>query len=159
MTDTTTIHPTASHPIRLFADDAAIRRVGKGFLDLSLPAAAWTHEAHIGTCAWLYIERPDIDPPRDLPRLISAFNLAKGAINDDTSGYHETITQAYARDVRRFLAEHPAGSLSERVNALLWSPTGARDWPLRFWSRVVLCSDAARRGWVEPDLGPLPKRD
>lgn len=155
----TTIHPTASHPIRLFADDAAIRAIGQAFLDHSLPAAAWTHEAHIGTCAWLYIERPDIDPPRDLPRLISAFNVAKGAINDDTSGYHATITQAYARGVRSFLADHPAGSLSERINALLWSPTSARDWPLRFWSRAVLFSVVARCRWVEPDLGPLPARD
>jgi hypothetical protein len=90
------------HLIRFFADDAAIRRVGTAFLDHSLPAAEWTHEAHIATCAWLHIERPDIDPPRDLPRLISAFNLAKGGVNDDSSGYHETITQAYVRGVRSF---------------------------------------------------------
>lgn len=144
------------HSIRLFADDAAIRAVGEGFLDHSLPKEAWTHEAHLATCAWLHIERPDIDPPRDLPRLIATFNVAKGGVNDDASGYHETITQAYARGVRLFLARHPDGSLCDRVNALLASPTGARDWPLRFWSRDVLFSVAARCGWVEPDLAPLP---
>jgi hypothetical protein len=146
------------HPIRLFADDAAIRAVGEGFLDHSLPAANWTHEAHLATCAWLEIERPDVDPARDLPRLISAFNLAKGGVNDDASGYHETITQAYVRGVRAFLDGLPHGSLCERVNALLSSPTGARDWPLRFWTRDALFSIAARRGWVEPDLAPLPDR-
>ena len=149
---------TDPHPIRFFADDAAVRSIGTAFLDRSLPAADWTHEAHIATCAWLQIERPDIDPPRDLPRLISAFNLAKGRVNDDTSGYHETITQAYVRSVSGFLAGHPNGSLSDRINALLSSPFGARDWPLRFWSRDNLFSVAARRGWVEPDLAALPDR-
>lgn len=144
------------HPIRLFADDAAIRAIGQGFLDHSLPAAEWTHEAHLATCAWLHVERPDIDPPRDLPRLISTFNLAKGGVNDDTSGYHETITQAYARGVCLFLKAHPEGNLCDRVNELLSGPTGARDWPLRFWSREVLFSVKARHGWVEPDLAPLP---
>ncbi len=143
------------HTIRLFADDAAIRAAGQGCLDHSLPATEWTHEAHLATCAWLQIERPDIDPSRDLPRLISTFNLAKGSVNNDTSGYHEIITQAYARGVRDFLARHPDGSLCHRVNALLSSPSGARDWPLRFWSRDLLFSIPARRGWVEPDLAPL----
>lgn len=150
--------PTSDHPIRLFADNAAIRAVGEGFLDHSLPAAGWTHEAHLATCAWLHIERPDIDPPRDLPRLISGFNEAKGGINDDTSGYHETITQAYVCGVRAFLSAHPDGGLSDRINALLTSPTGAREWPLRFWSRDTLFSVAARRGWVKPDLAPLTAR-
>lgn len=145
-------------PVRLFADDAAIRAVGEGFLDHSLPKEGWTHEAHIATCAWLMIERPDIDPAHDLPRLIPAFNAAKGGVNDDHSGYHETITQAYVRGVRAFLADNPGGALAERINALLASPTGARDWPLRFWSSAVLLSVAARRGWVEPDLAPLPDR-
>ena len=150
--------PAPDHPIRRFADDAAIRRIGTAFLDHSLPAADWTHEAHLGTCAWLQIERPDIDPPRDLPRLISTFNVAKGTVNDDKSGYHETITQAYAIGVRTFLDAHSEGTLCERINALLSGPTGARDWPLRFWSRDVLFSVTARRGWVEPDLAPLPGR-
>lgn len=149
--------PATPHlPIRLFADDGAIRRVGTAFLDHSLPKAEWTHEAHLATCAWLIIERLDINPARDLPRLIAAFNVAKGGVNDATSGYHETITQAYVQGVRSFLASHRHGSLSARINALLSSPNGARDWPLRFWSHSVLFSIPARRGWVEPDLASLP---
>jgi hypothetical protein len=36
---------------------------------------------------------------------------------------------------------------------------GARDWPLRFYSRDLLFSVAARRGFVEADLAPLPDFD
>lgn len=46
--------------------------------------------------------------------------------------------------------------LFERVNAILLSPQGGRDWPLRFYSRELLFSKEARLGWVEPDLAALP---
>jgi hypothetical protein len=58
--------------------------------------------------------------------------------------------------VRLYLAETPEGDLLARVNGLLASPMGRRDWPLRFYSRERLFSVAARRSFVEPDLAPLP---
>jgi hypothetical protein len=140
-------------PIRLFADDAAVRRVGQGLLDRSLPKEEWTHEAHLAACLWLIRDRPDIVPERELPDIIRRFNAAKGGINDDTQGYHETLTQLYIRGVRTFLAGHGAGaSLSDAVNALLRSDIAPRDWPLRWYSRQRLFSVEARLGWVEPDL-------
>ena len=39
---------------------------------------------------------------------------------------------------------------------MLLSDVGRRDWPLRFYSRDLLFSVAARRRFVEPDLAPLP---
>ena len=59
--------------------------------------------------------------------------------------------------MRRVLAETPATGLAERVNAMLLSDVGRRDWPLRFYSRELLFSVPARRGFVEPDLAPLPQ--
>jgi hypothetical protein len=41
-------------------------------------------------------------------------------------------------------------------NALLASPLGKSDWLLGYWSRTLLFSVEAGRGWVEPDLKPLP---
>ncbi len=96
------------HPIRLFADDAAVRRIGTGLLDRTLPHAEWTHEAHIAACCWLLTERPDIDAPRDLPDIIRSYNASVGGVNDDTQGYHETITQLYIAAVRVWLAANPA---------------------------------------------------
>ena len=142
---------------RLFADDAAVRRIGEGLLACALARPEWTHEAHIASCAWLLIERPDIVPERDLPGLIRRFNESVGGVNSDTEGYHETITQCFIRGVRGFLARSDAAlPLVARVNALLHAPEGRRDWPLRFYSRDLLFSKAARLGWVEPDLAPLP---
>ena len=78
--------------------------------------------------------------------------MAQGGVNDDHTGYHETLTQLYIRGVRDFVATTQSGDLLQIVNALLISPTGDRGWPLTIYSRERLFSVAARRGWVEPDL-------
>lgn len=143
------------HPIRLFAGDGAVRRIGSGLLDCSLPKGEWTHEAHLAACLWLLVERTDIEPETELPGIISAYNLAVGGENTDSAGYHETLTQLYIRGVRAFLALNSGGSIVEQVNALLVSSMAPRDWPLRFYSRERLFSVEARRGWVEPDVSPI----
>jgi hypothetical protein len=145
----------SDHEPRLRPNDAAIRREGEGFLACALPKPEWTHEAHIGTTSWLILERPDILPERDLPSLIRRYNESVGGVNSDTEGYHETITQVFVRTLRRALAQSEGQGLCARVNAVLLSPEGRRDWPLRFYSRERLFSKAARLGWVEPDLAAL----
>ena len=146
-----------SHEPRLFASDEAIRRIGEGMIARTLPRPEWTHEAHLATCAWLILERPDISPERELPGLIRRYNESVGTVNDETQGYHETITQVFIRGVRLSLAASEGkGGLADRVNLLLLSPEGRRDWPLGFYSRERLFSVEARMGWVEPDLSRLP---
>jgi hypothetical protein len=144
------------HEPRLWPSDAAIRRVGEGFLARTLAKPEWTHEAHLATTAWLILERPDIVPERDLPNLIRRYNLSVGGVNSDTEGYHETITQVSIPAVRSALARSEGSGLAERVNALLLAEEGRRDWPLRFYSGELLFSRGARLGWVEPDLEVLP---
>ena len=147
------------HEPRLFADSAAIRHVGEGMIACTLPKAEWTHEAHIATCAWLILERPDIAPERDLPGLIRRYNESVGGVNDATQGYHETITQVYIAAVRDALKRIGAVRLVDRINALLGEPEARREWPLRFYSRDLLFSPEARLGWVEPDLADPCRRD
>ena len=140
------------HPVPFFADDAAVRRVGEGLLDRTLPKAEWTHEAHLAACPWLLVERPDIDPARDLRAIISGYNEATGGVNDETQGYHHTITLTYLAGVSAFLRRaEPARSLAEKVNALLAAPEGRRDWPLTRYTRECLFSVEARLGYVPPD--------
>lgn len=142
---------------RLFADDAAVRRIGEGLLHRTVTRTEWTHEAHLAACLWLVVERPDIAPERDLPGIIRAFNESVGGVNDDTQGYHETLTQLYIAGVRAWnAADDGAGTLVERVNRLLESRVGHRDWPLDFYSRDRLFSAEARRGLLMPDLAEWP---
>ena len=142
---------------RLFASDEAVRHLGEGLLACALARAEWTHGAHLASCLWLIVERPDILPERDLPDLIRRFNESVGGINDDSQGYHETITQCFIRGARRVLGRiDPALPLAEKVNVLLAAPEGRRDWPLRFYSEARLFSVEARRGLIAPDRAPWP---
>lgn len=141
---------------RLFERDADIRAIGEGLLACTLPREAWTHEAHLAACLWLLSERPDVDVDTEIAAVISRYNESVGGVNDDTQGYHDSITHAYVAGVRLFLSETAETGLAARVNAMLLSDVGRRDWPLRFYSRDLLFSVPARRGFVAPDLAPLP---
>lgn len=140
------------HSPRLFADADAVRRVGQGLLARTLPRPEWTHEAHLAATLWIVVERPDIAAERDLPGIIARYNESVGGTNDDNQGYHETITQCFIAAVRAHAAKTQGMPLAERVNALLLSERGRRDWPLRFYSPERLFSVEARRGFVAPDL-------
>ena len=96
-------------PIRFFAEDAAVVRVGEGLLARTLPRAEWTHEAHLAACLWLLRERPDIDLDEALPGIVRGYNAAVGGVNDDAQGYHDTITRAYLAGARAHLASRATG--------------------------------------------------
>ena len=144
-------------PIRHFETDEAVARVGEGLLAGTLPRAEWTHEAHLAATAYLLLKHLEIDLDIGLPGLIRRYNESVGGVNDDSQGYHDTITKVYLRGVRLFLEEADARRpIHELVNELLHSPMGKRDWPLRFYSPEWLMSVEARRGFIEPDVSALP---
>ena len=148
---------TEAHLPRLFASDAAIRHIGEGLLARTLSRAEWTHEAHLGACMWILLERPEIVPEQDLPGIIRCFNESVGGINDDSQGYHETITQCFIIGARCFLAPYGVdANLVGAVNGFIMAPEGRRDWPLRFYSPERLFSKEARLSFVAPDVQPLP---
>lgn len=140
-----------------FTSDDEVAEIADGVIARTLPKARWTHAAHVAAAAWLVMRRPDIAPERDMPGLIRAYNEGVGGVNSDTEGYHETITQASLRAVRAGIASlPPETAVHAAVQALLDGGLDRSDWLLAYWSRAVLFSVEARRGWVEPDLKPLP---
>jgi hypothetical protein len=141
---------------RRFSTDAEIAHLGEGLLSCGLSKEEWTHEAHLGATAYLLLRREDVDLDEQLPGIIRRFNESVGGVNSDTEGYHETITRTFLAGVRLFLAGADRREpLHQLVNALLASPMGRRDWPLRFYSPERLFSVEARRGYVEPDLAAV----
>jgi hypothetical protein len=143
----------------------AVRALGdlvEAFLAGTLPRAEWTHEAHLRVGAW-HVHHHGADGALPLLReRIRRLNERHGTVNSAMSGYHETITAAYARLIADFLpsssAVSSAGSgtdLEARVVALLASPLADRAALFRFWSRERLLSPEARAAWLPPDLAPL----
>jgi hypothetical protein len=138
-----------------FHSDAEIEYIARGLTDRSLPKPLWTHAAHFAAALWLLRCR-GADAMIDMPPLIRAYNEATGVPNTDTSGYHETITIASLRAGRAWLFDRPGMPLHVVLDEMLATSLGRSDWLLIYWSRPVLFSVAARRMWVDPDLGPLP---
>jgi hypothetical protein len=135
-----------------FASNAEVAAIGRGLLARTLPKVEWTHAAHFAAALWLL----EHDSAHLMPEYIRAYNEATGVANTDTTGYHETITQASLRAARTFRKEHANLPLFAVCNALLASRLGRSDWLLAHWSRELLFSAQARKIWVEPDLAPLP---
>lgn len=139
----------------MYSDDE-ITRIGEKLLDRSLPKADWTHAAHCAAGIYLLTKRRDIDVAVALPGIIWRYNEASGTANTDNDGYHETITRFYIALIGAYLAVAPHGlSLGELVERFMSSPLGARDLPLKFWSKERLMSVEARRVWMAPDRAPL----
>jgi hypothetical protein len=139
-----------------FTDDKTLIAHGEAFLDRTLPKAQWTHEGHIAAALYILRRRSDLTAEVDLPDLIRRYNEITCVANTDTTGYHETLTQAHIQLIRQQIAARPAHEpLHVTLAALMAGPMGDKNWPLTHWSREVLFSVEARRFWVEPDLKPL----
>jgi len=140
-----------------FSSDREIERIGIGLLERSLPKPEWTHAAHFAAALWLLRHKPDVLEHDGIGSIIRAYNAATGTANTDSSGYHETITAASMRAAAAFLASHGGRTpLHIVANDLLASPFGHSNWLLAYWSGAALFSLTARRGWLEPDVAPLP---
>ncbi len=141
----------------VYTSEIEIIRIGEGFAACSLPRGEWTHAAHFAAALWLLRYRPELDAAAVLPGMIRAYNDSVGRVNDDSGGYHETITQASLRAVKGVLEANPPDMpLFQIVNALMASGLGNPNWLLVYWSQGRLMSVEARRQWLEPDLKPLP---
>ena len=141
----------------VFASEAEIIRIGEGLFAKTLPRTDWTHAAHFAAALWLMRYRPELDAAQTLPGLIRAYNESVGRVNDETGGYHETITLASLRAARGILDAYPPDMPIYRiVNALMATNLADPNWLLEYWSRGRLMSVEARRTWLEPDRKSLP---
>jgi hypothetical protein len=113
----------------IYASETEIIRIGEGFADLSLPRGEWTHAAHFAAALWLMRYRTDLDAAG----MIRAYNESVGRVNDDSGGYHETITQASLRALRGVLDVNPETPIHQLVNALMASNLGNPNWLLEYW--------------------------
>ena len=139
--------PDDVHP-----DDADImRRFAARLIDLD----EWTHAMHLRV-GWLHVRLYDVDGAVErLRNCIMRLNETNGIVNGPDSGYHETITRAWAYliDAAHASDDEPATSSAEfldRHPELLETKI-----LFKHYRRDRLLSLEARTGWVEPDLRPF----
>lgn len=92
------------------------------FLGRTLPAAEWTHHAHLLTGAMLARRLPEAELLPALRQNISAYNTASGNVNTQTAGYHEAITAFYAALLGAYTRATAGLPLEDAARQLLASP-------------------------------------
>lgn len=112
----------------------------------------WRHAEHL-TVAFYYI-RNSVSLTEATDKMRGGiFNLLKsfGIDLEKEMPYHETMTQFWMNAVNELAKTQNGYSVVEMTNSIL-ETLGDKDLPLRFYSRELLFSDAARKEFVEPDL-------
>lgn len=135
---------------RASSEDLAFR---EGFEQLGVKAADFDHRAHV-RLAYIYLCDRPADAAHDaMKAALLAFLKHLGV---ESSKFHETITRAWIMAVRHFMKQTPActgaAEFIERNPPLLDTKI-----MLTHYSAAVLFSPAAREGFVEPDISPIPR--
>lgn len=127
----------------------------KDFEDGTLSREHWTHAAHL-TVALYYAHNHRIEAYEKMREGIQRYNRLTKLVETPTTGFHETITRAWFQLVLHFLDLFDDGRSVESL-ALDLVQLFPKEELFRHYSRGVLLSLEARRGWVEPDLKALPE--
>ena len=122
----------------------------------TLPKERWTHEAHFVMALWYCCQQPLPQAIEFIKEGIKKYNVSAGGENTDHSGYHETITVFYIRQIINYVLQNCVDKQFESKLKGLWLQEFlAKDFPLTYYSRELLMSKEARRNWLAPDLQPL----
>jgi hypothetical protein len=126
------------------------------FEDCSFPFEEWHHRAHV-KIAYLYLVRFGLNvATQKLRDGIRAYNAAHNVHDTPTSGYHESMTQAWLRIIWATLQQYgPKPTAEEFIDC---QPQLTQKKILRlFYSPALLVSPKAKSEFVEPDLTNFPK--
>jgi hypothetical protein len=115
------------------------------------PGGAFGHVDHL-RLAWVLLRRDGLALGEErIAAGIRRFADAQGT----PALYHDTLTRAWVRLVAAALAAAPPRTGFAQLldaNPLL----ADKSYLFRFYSAEALSAPSARRGWVQPDLQPLP---
>lgn len=143
--------------MRLFQSESDIETLIEKFNTCTLPADAWTHEAHLAMGVW-YLRQYNLTQAMLLVRQrIILFNSSVGGPVSFERGYHETLTWFWLKTVDAFLDRFGRDkSLIDTCNAFLSSEYALRERALLFYQKEEVLSLEARTFLVMPTNTSLP---
>jgi hypothetical protein len=113
-----------------------------------LSAAEWTHQAHLAAAAWYLTHYAPLEAGQRIRDGIRKLNESLGGKNTEDSGFHETLTEFWMREV------HARLDRGEGLAEILALPSGF--WR-NFYSIDLPKSREARLHWLPPDRKPALK--
>lgn len=124
----------------------------RAFENLSFPPDQFHHREHLRV-AWLCLKSSDATRAAERTSAgIRRYANQHGV----PEKYHHTLTLFWMRLVAVALVETPEGSRFEDFLAA-HGELSDKNLPAKYYSKDLLDGQAARQGWVEPDLQPLPR--
>lgn len=139
-------------PNEPYTSEEEVLQVVSRFESCELPPADFNHREHL-IVALCYLTREGDGAA--LSRLRAGIKRYAAAHGVSPSLYNETITVFWLRRVRAFIERAgDCSGLTELTNRLAEECGGSR-LVYDYYSKAVIDSEAARRGWVGPDLKPL----
>ena len=136
-----------------YKSEAELAEILRKFEDATIARDAWKHAEHM-VVALFYLREMDLEAATAKMRSGILNLLVRGFEVDLTKEmpYHETITVFWMRLVNDYLNRSNGGFMLEKANEL--AALYDKDHPLKYYSKEVLFSDAARKAFLEPDLAP-----
>ena len=136
---------------RKYEHESEVLDLVRSFEDATIAHDDWKHAEHL-VVALYYVTHHDLDTACEKMRG-GILNLLEHGFKVDLKKempYHETITVFWMKAVAEYNSSRNGASLLDKANdvAYKWD----KDYPLKFYSRELLFSDAARAAFVEPDL-------
>lgn len=134
------------------ASDDAFDSFMAAFRSGTFPIAWWTHGAHVAMAASILW---DSSVPRalgDIRTSIQHYNVSQGGQNNESSGYHETLTRLWVGIVAASLAALPADADRLAAARYAYRAFSRRSGYFRDWYPFdLLRSNDARREWIPPE--------
>jgi hypothetical protein len=135
-----------------YRSDKEICDVIKGFEGRTLLRSDWTHAAHLTVALYYCVVHPFGVAKNLMSDGICWLNDKHGTPNNDTNGYHETLTIFWLRTVANFIAENSRERTFFILANKLLTEYSDSSLPLKHYRPETLFSTEARQQFVEPDL-------
>ena len=148
---------TNNYNFMKYETENEILDVVRTFENGTITREKWKHAEHL-IVAFYYIKNSRSLPEATDKMRMGIFNLLKsfGVDLEKEMPYHETMTMFWMKVVFDFADSRNGYSVVETTNSLLEN-FDDKDFPLRFYSRELLFSDAARSEFIEPDIKEFTK--
>lgn len=133
-----------------YKTDDEIKDLIERFESGTVTEKEWTHGAHLTAGLWYALHHDTETATGKMREGIYKLNAAHRVENTPVRGYHETLTVFWTMTIADYIKDSDETSLVALADGLLENYPSSH--PLKFYSREVLFSPAARAKYLEPDL-------
>ena len=86
----------------LYFSSNELENIVREFNNCTMPRSNWNHTAHLIVALWYLTHYSELEAINNIRTGIKKYNVAVGTKNTKNSGYHETITMFWMKNIRKY---------------------------------------------------------